>query len=232
MTAMESLPPDELARIPLFSDVDPADLRTIASSSRTLTVRKGEVVVEAGDIHRAFYYVHQGSVQLVVSSADADQKVISLVGAGQTFGDALLFTGRPYPVSAVALSATTLARIPHEPVLRLAEHSPGFALRMAGGLARRLHQLVSDVESYALHDGTQRVQRYLTELATPDSEAGPTLPARITLPADKGVIASRLSLTPETFSRILRRLSDSGTITVDGRHITLRRPQEQGTGLL
>ncbi|MYU56084.1 MULTISPECIES: Crp/Fnr family transcriptional regulator [Streptomyces] len=229
----QPFPVSELARIPLFSEIDTADLRLIAERVRTVTARKGEVLVEAGDLHRWFYFVCQGHVQLVVSAATAEQKVISLVSAGQTFGDALLFTGRPYPVSVIALSPVTLVAIPHEPVLRLAHHSPGFALRMAGGLAQRLHQLVSDVESYALHNGTQRVLAYLERLAG-GGDDGPPLryPVRVELPTDKGIIASRLSLKPETFSRVLRRLSDTGTLTVDGRRITLMRAPAAGQGLL
>ncbi|MFE4257997.1 Crp/Fnr family transcriptional regulator [Streptomyces sp. NPDC056883] len=228
----QPVPVPDLALIPLFSTVSPEDLSRIRRSVKAVSHRKGEVIVEAGDTHRWFYYVLSGDVRLVVSSDTAEQKVISLVSAGQTFGEALLFTGRPYPVSAVALSAVQLLAIPHGPVLELAQQSPDFALRMAGGLARRLHQLVSDVESYALHTGTQRVLAYLEQLAAERHGRPLRYPALIQLPADKGVIASRLSLKPETFSRVLRRLSQAGTILVDGRRITLLAPPEPGTGLL
>lgn len=41
----------------------------------------------------------------------------------------------------------------------------------------------------------------------------------MTLPTNKGVIASRLNLTQEHFSRILHELSEKGLIVVDGRKI-------------
>ena len=43
----------------------------------------------------------------------------------------------------------------------------------------------------------------------------------VTLDIRKGLIAARLSLTPETFSRALRDLSEAGLISVRGRHVTL-----------
>ncbi|MFD7033662.1 Crp/Fnr family transcriptional regulator [Streptomyces sp. NPDC059917] len=223
--------PTDLTRIPLFSELDPRDLEPVAAGARTVSAEKGETVVEAGAAHRWFYWVRQGQIRLSVSTASAEEKVVMLVSPGQTFGEALLFTGRPYPVSAVALSRATLVAIPHQPVLRLAEEVPGFALRMAGGLARRLHELVADVESYALHSGTERVLTYLAGLA-PAGAAVPARPVRVRLPADKGTIASRLSLKPETLSRILRRLADEGVLVVSGRDITLLKEPDPGGGLL
>jgi CRP-like cAMP-binding protein len=41
----------------------------------------------------------------------------------------------------------------------------------------------------------------------------------VTLPTNKGVIASRLNLTQEHFSRILHELSDKELISVEGRKI-------------
>jgi CRP-like cAMP-binding protein len=87
---------------------------------------------------------------------------------------------------------------------------------MLGGLAQRLHRIVGDLEGYSLKSGTQRVIGYLLrDVAGP--HAGRT--AEVTLPATKSVIASRLSITREHFSRILHELSDSGLIKVSGRNI-------------
>lgn len=49
----------------------------------------------------------------------------------------------------------------------------------------------------------------------------PATEQTLTLPTSKQVIASRLNLTPETLSRIFHQLSETGLITVQGKHITL-----------
>ena len=74
---------------------------------------------------------------------------------------------------------------------------------------------MSDVQAYALQSGVQRVIGYLLRddlLAESGSKA-----VSITLPTNKGVIASRLNLTPQHFSRILHELTEAGLIRVDGR---------------
>jgi CRP/FNR family transcriptional regulator, dissimilatory nitrate respiration regulator len=99
-------------------------------------------------------------------------------------------------------------------------HDPRFALRMLAGISRRLHGLVHDVEAYALHSGLQRVIGYLLrdqDGADGAANAGVT----ISLPVSKATIASRLSLTPEYFSRVLHELESAGLIEIDKRDIRI-----------
>jgi CRP-like cAMP-binding protein len=95
-----------------------------------------------------------------------------------------------------------------------------FALRLLAGLSRRLHGLVHDVEAYALHSGLQRVIGYL--LRDQAAEGGDAAqPRTVSLPVSKATIASRLSLTPEYFSRVLHELADRGLIEIDRREIRI-----------
>src|SRR5690606_6965082 len=94
------------------------------------------------------------------------------------------------------------------------ERSPVFARRMLAGLSRRLHGLIQDVNAYSLDTGTQRVIGYLLKEAQRDGEA-------VTLQASKAVVASRLNVTPEHFSRILNDLTGHGLVKVRGRVITI-----------
>ena len=93
-----------------------------------------------------------------------------------------------------------------------------FALRMLAGISRRLHGLVQDVEAYALRSGVQRVVGYLLRnQAVDDSGGGEAF--TVSLPVSKATLASRLSLTPEYFSRVLHELEAAGLISVDKRDI-------------
>jgi CRP-like cAMP-binding protein len=88
---------------------------------------------------------------------------------------------------------------------------------MIAGLSMRLHHLITDVESYSLHSGRQRIIGYLLRDNLSNNEKTIT----VTLPTNKGVIASRLNLTQEHFSRILHELSENGLIIVEGRKIQI-----------
>lgn len=73
-----------------------------------------------------------------------------------------------------------------------------------------------------MHSGAQRVIGYLLRDAQEEAQAGDGRGVAVTLPTNKGVIASRLNLTPQHFSRILHELTQAGLVEVDGRtiHIT------------
>jgi CRP-like cAMP-binding protein len=89
--------------------------------------------------------------------------------------------------------------------------------KMLAGMAMRLHQLMTDVESYSLHSGKERIIGYLLrELPANTQDA---TQVTVQLPTNKGIIASRLNLTQEHFSRILHELTDDGLIVVEGRKI-------------
>ncbi|PKQ27402.1 MAG: Crp/Fnr family transcriptional regulator, partial [Candidatus Anoxymicrobium japonicum] len=70
------------------------------------------------------------------------------------------------------------------------------------------------------HSGKQRIIGYLLrELPDDEPDSINGINVTITLPTNKGVIASRLNLTQEHFSRILHELIDLGLILVEGRKI-------------
>jgi len=94
---------------------------------------------------------------------------------------------------------------------------------MLAGLSRKLHGLVSDLESVTLKTGRERVIGYLMRQEGAGDEAD--APYSVSLPVSKAIVASRLNLTPEHFSRILHELAASGLIEVDGRDIRIADPR-------
>jgi CRP-like cAMP-binding protein len=118
---------------------------------------------------------------------------------------------------AQTLADTMLLHVAKEAVFEELAREPDFAKKMLAGLSRRLHSLISDVESYSLQSGTQRVIGYL--LRQDDAQAADSGATKLTLPVSKAIVASRLNLTPEHFSRILHDLQTLGLISVDGRDV-------------
>jgi len=211
--------PGLLSRMPLFSAVSPDDLQQIAETTREKRLKKGEMLFQRGDTPKGFYYVIFGQIKLAVSSPQGNEKVVEMLGPHQSFGEAVMFMDRDYPVFAEALDDTLLLHVARKAVMDQIDHDPGFARRMLAGMAIRLHSMVRDVESYSLRSSTQRVIGYLLQQAY-DEPCEPARPV-IELPTSKQNIASRLNLTPETLSRIFNELSTHGLITVQGKQITL-----------
>jgi CRP-like cAMP-binding protein len=166
-----------------------------------------------------------GQVKLFVLSPGGQEKVVELIGPGQSFGEAIMFTDRPYILGAQSLVDTLLLTVSKDAVIREIERDHRFALRMLAGLSRRMHGLVHDVEAYALHSGLQRVIGFLLrDQAVEDCDPAQML--TVSLPVSKATIASRLSLTPEYFSRVLHELEAHGLIEIDKRDIRIPDPKK------
>ena len=130
-----------------------------------------------------------------------------------------MFMERAHVVTAQALADSLLLYINKEIVFAELERDPKLARRMIGGLSMRLHHLITDLESYSMRSGTERVIGFLLdECGAAPQHSGPL---EVSLPTAKGVIASRLNLTQEHFSRILHELTAAGLIEVNGRSITI-----------
>ncbi len=213
--------PRYLSVLPLFADMQPGELQSLAQHGCQLhRMGRGEAVFRVGQACESFYVVVTGQVKLYALAPSGAEKVIELVGPGNSFGEALMFTDRPHIVNAQTLSECLLLSISKAAVMEEIARDPRFALRMLAGVSRRLHGLVRDVESYCLHSGIQRVIGFLlSEQEAEDCVSGDCI--TVSLPVSKATIASRLSLTPEYFSRVLHELEAEGLIQIDRRDIRI-----------
>jgi CRP/FNR family transcriptional regulator, dissimilatory nitrate respiration regulator len=206
-----------LATVPLFKEISEEELDRLAARVRRVRADRGEILFHRGEEATGLHVVVNGQVKLAFLSARGDEKVVDIIGAGQSFGEAVMFMESRHVVTAQALLPSLLLYIPREVVFEELEREPRFARRMIAGLSRRLHHLMGDLESRSMQSGAQRFIGYLlhdcASIPAPDGSI------EITLPTTKGVIASRLNLTREHLSRILHELTVEGCIAVKGRRV-------------
>ncbi|UTH73765.1 Crp/Fnr family transcriptional regulator [Chromobacterium sp. IIBBL 290-4] len=210
----------QLAHLPLFHQLSPEQLSELAGHGKTLRVDKGETLFRRGDACDGMYAVVYGKVKLTLMSPQGVEKVMEIIHPGQSFAEAVMFLGKPMPVEAQTLEDSLLLHIGAAGIFQILAADPNFARNMLAGMSMRLHGMVRDVERYSLESALQRVIGYLLQ----QLDAGADQPATLTLEANKNLIASRLNLTPETFSRVLQQLAKAGLAEVNGREIRLSDP--------
>lgn len=225
MTSAAIREQDFLRNIPLFRELAPEELDRVAARTRQQRAARGEILFHRGDPAAGMHVVVVGQIKLAFASPSGNEKVVDILGPGQSFGEAVMFMETLHVVSAHALADSLLLFISREAIFEELEHDPKFARRVIGGMARRLHYLMNDLEAVSMRSGTERVIGYLLSQRAIAEMGGKTAgegPLRVTLPATKGMIASLLNLTQEHFSRILHELISRGMITVKGREVTIR----------
>lgn len=209
--------PRYLSMLPLFQEMQPPELQRLAQGSQLHELARGADVFRSGEPCREFHVTVSGQIKLYAISPAGHEKIIELVGPGNSFAEAFMFMERPYLINAQALTDTLLLSVSREAVLREIQGGAQFCMRMLAGLSRRLHGLVNDVQAYSLHSGVERVIGYLLRDLPEEGEH----PASVLLPVSKASIASRLSMTPEYFSKVLHELESKGLIEIDKREIRL-----------
>jgi CRP-like cAMP-binding protein len=206
-----------LTHIPLFEGLAPDELGRIARNTREIHATKGDILFHKGDPCNGFHLLVYGQVKLAFTSQQGNEKVVEILQQGQSFGEAIMFMEKPYIVFAQALTDSLLLHVSKAAVFAELERDPRLSRKMLGSMAIRLHTLMNDVESYSLHSGKERIIGYLLRELAEEDQHGTDV--AVTLPTNKGVIASRLNLTQEHFSRILHELTELGLIVVEGRKI-------------
>jgi CRP-like cAMP-binding protein len=206
-----------LAHVPLFNGLDKDEIARIARGTRQVNAARGDILFNKGDPSTGFHLVVYGQIKLAFTSPQGGEKVVDIIGQGNCFGEAVMFMDKPYMVFAQALADSLLLHISKSAILDEIERDPMLGRKMIASLSMRLHHLITDVESYSLHSGRQRIIGYLLR----DNVDRNVRSLEVTLPTNKGVIASRLNLTQEHFSRILHELADKGLIAVAGRKISI-----------
>ena len=184
-----------LSRQPLFRGLSDEELHFIALGSRELRAQKNEMLFQKGDEAEGMHVLVMGQVKLSLPSAQGSEKVVHMFEAGSTFGEAVVFLDKPYPVSAQATQDSLLILVSKRTLLEALDCNSMLCRKMLASLSTRLHELLDDMETCTLRTSSQRVICFLTNLAPP----GQPKQYEILLPASKQTIASQLNLAPETF---------------------------------
>lgn len=205
----------ELRRHHLFSRLPETAMQEVCALAHLRRLKAGAMLFHQGDRAERFYFVFSGQIKLHRVASDGQEKLVEVMRAGDSFAEALLFTGAAnYPVSATALKGTLLASLHGAHYRRLLEEHPSICLDILGILTLRLHQRLNEIDTLTLANASRRVVRFLSQAQ--EEECGV-----VTLDVPKRLIASKLGIQPETFSRILHRLIDAGLISVQRRRIEI-----------
>ncbi|HSO82873.1 Crp/Fnr family transcriptional regulator [Thiocapsa sp.] len=206
---------DELKTAPLLAGLSHGQLERVSQHATRVVLGAEQLLFSQGDPAERFYLVLQGQIQLFRLSPGGAEKVIELVSPGQTFAEALMFLNAPrYPVCAGALAPSELLSLDARDFSQMLRESVDTCFLMLGSLSQRLRGLIGEIDNLTMHTASSRVARYLLAKVAPERRS-------LKLDVRKGVLASRLSIQPETFSRVMKELAGRGIIEVHGAQVTI-----------
>jgi CRP/FNR family transcriptional regulator, dissimilatory nitrate respiration regulator len=217
-TMNNNIKPTSLRNTYLFEALDNTQLTRVIASSQTINLDAKQTLFAAGQPADNFYLLQTGQLKLFGISADGDEKVLEIIHPGETFAEAIMFMQKnTYPVYAEAITDCQLYSFNMQVFTSVLRESTDTCFTLMASMSRLLRARVNDINHLSLHNATYRLVVFLIEQLPEDA----LQLSAIHLNTPKSIIASRLSIQPETFSRILKRLSKQGLIKVHGNDVTL-----------
>jgi thioredoxin reductase (NADPH) len=158
----------------MFPTLTPAQIKRIAAHGRTRPIRRGELLVEAGDRVVPFFVVTAGQVEIIRPSG-ATETLITVHGPGQFTGEANLLSGRRALARAQASESGEVIELDSQHFLALVQTDSelgeiilrAFILRRVGFITQGIGDVVLVGSSHC--SGTLRVKQFLTRNGHPYS---------------------------------------------------------------
>lgn len=209
-----------LSKSALFSDVSREHRDRICAASSYINIEKNEMLFMEDDPADAMFLIDKGRVRIFKTSLQGKEHVLHFAEEGESFAEAALFGFMGYPANAQASRKSSIVRIPKDVFLKILNEDEEFRNSVFTSMALWLRRFADIIQSLTFKDVESRVISYIISQCSHekgDCENGTT----IDLGIEKSQLASYLGTIPETLSRALRRLQDSGMIIVNKSQITI-----------
>lgn len=202
----------------LFQQIPEKDLDIWTEQSTFQTVDKEKVLFVQGEKAVRFFVITYGWIKLFRETLDGTQAIVDILSSGHMFGESSLFHEDMYPYSAEAAENVEILSLPLTLLKTQLETNPKFSLALLSEMAHMRRQQDRELEHRAIQNAPQRIACFLLRLVN-QSHTGS---ATIHLPYDKTLIAARLGMQPETFSRALAKLKETMGIEIRGSSVVLK----------
>ncbi len=208
---------DSIGRLRYFEHWTTQQLSAIAHSANILAVEKGHELVRKGHAIDSLYIVITGEFRFYIPIPGGQARSVGVLGPGHSFGEACIELGILCPYSGMAttqshvlaIDGITFRQEVHQSTLLLGE--------LLTLLATRLMGMMNDIETCAQRTSLQRVACYLGQFQPTEDAVHYEVP----IAGRKKDIATRIGLTPETFSRILTLLEQRKILSSNGKSIVV-----------
>jgi CRP-like cAMP-binding protein len=211
-----------LKTIPLFSGLSLFQLEEIQAIVIEKPFKKGNLIFQEGDKGDGFYIVATGKIKVFKLSFEGKEQILHIYGPGHTFGEVPVFEGKNFPASAMTIEDSNILFLPRDKFVNLITTTPALSMNMLADLSKRLRAFTIQIENLSLKEVPARLAAYILTLASEQESIQGSDDAMVTLPISKAQLANLIGTTPETISRIFKKMAAAQLIQVKTKNIYIR----------
>lgn len=205
-----------LSSVPLARGLSKEQLETLASFTRKKKYRVKQLIIAENDKIHEFYMIARGRVKMFKNSVDGREQTLHLFGPGDLFGICATSSDFIFPANAMALEQSTLLIFPVDMIETLGRQDPTILFNIISVMSCMLKDSMTMIETLSLMRIPQRVASFLL-LSTPEKACSKG--DNMELAVNQKELAKILGTTPETLSRVLKKMMAEHIIEVKGKHI-------------
>src|SRR5215470_6831649 len=194
----------------LFSKLCAKHIDRLAACIVGKSVRRGTSIFAKGDPGSSLFAISQGTVKIIVPSADGHDTEFNRIDKGDIFGEIALLDGRPRTADAVAITDCELFVIERRDFLPLIREEPEIALKLIEILCARLRQTTEQAENLMFMPLRSRLAKALLRLSDADGRAGD----RKVMVTQKD-LGNLIGMSRESTNRQLRMWEDQAWVRLE-----------------
>lgn len=175
------------------------------------------MIFHEGDKADGLYMVVNGTIKVFKLSMDGKEQILHIYGPGHTFGEVPVFEGKNFPASSMALEKSDIIFLPRNKFVDLISRTPGLGMNLLADLSRRLREFTIQVEQLSLKEVPARLAAYILTLSREQKNQ-----KKVTLPISKAQLSNLIGTTPETVSRMLKKMMDASLVEVQTKTILIK----------
>lgn len=197
---------------PLFSALSDEKIESLLEQANIIKCTKGRVLFLSDEPATHFYFLKFGWIKLFRETLDGAESIVDVLNDGHIFGESAMFSEDLYTYGAEAVEPSEVISLPLSMIKNELDTNLYFAKSFIRFLSDSRDNKEHEIEHRSLQTAPQRIGCFLLRL-TDQKKKGPLT---IHLPYDKTLVAKRLGMQPETFSRALTKLREETGIRIKG----------------
>jgi CRP-like cAMP-binding protein len=209
-----------LRTVPIFAELPDGDFESLGQLTTRRHFPKDAVVFFENDEGDSFFMILEGRIKVTILGDDGREVILSMLAAGDFFGEMALLDDEPRSATAIAVEDTDLLSLQRSDFEGVVAAKTSISAALIKVLSARLRRANHQISTLALLDVYGRVARVLMDMAR---EEGRRLrDGRMAFRrATHQEIANRIGTTRETVTRMMKDLERQGLVQVEGKEFVL-----------
>lgn len=215
---------DLIRRVPLFSDLSPAQSALVTATMSKKRYKRGDLIVQQDTISDALFIILSGKARVLSHDSRGREVIIATLDVGDCIGDMSLIDGEPHSATVRAETQTDVLVLERDAFAHCLRDNATMADAIMRGLVRRLRRADKQILSLALMDVYGRVLNTLQDMAQEDADGNKVLRKKVS----RQDVAKMVGASREMVSRVMKHFEENGVLTeqADGSFLLTDKPLE------